>query len=54
MIFRTFFSKFLNFRQFSLKISHFQLCDGYDMTWMILEMLVLILVCIERGDPPAV
>ena len=45
-----FFIKFLNLGYISLKISYFELEHDFDITMMFYRMLVLILVCMERGD----
>ena len=45
---RTFLANFSILAYISLKIGYFELGYDYDVT---LALLVLILVCLERGDP---
>ena len=50
-IFKTFLAKFQIFAYISLRISFFELDHDYDVTDVILGMLVPIWVCMEKADP---
>ena len=50
-IYINFHKDIFNFGLFFTEIGYFELSHDYDVT---LEMLVLILVCIERGDPQGI
>ena len=49
-LFRTFLTKFSIFAYISLKVGYFEVGNDY-VTDVIIGMLVLILICMERGHP---